>query len=85
MALNTNKFALAAATVAGVWYVICALFVASAPGMAATLFGWMTHLLNIEGAVSFPEVVYGFIEAVILAYVTAYVFAWLYNRLTHGA
>lgn len=80
MQLNKSKFALAAATLAAVWYVICAFVVAAAPKTAALLFSWMAHLLNVEGAVSFPEVIYGFVEVIILAYVTAYAFAWLYNR-----
>ena len=79
MELNTNKFALAGTVLIGVWYVICSAVVAVAPKTAAMLFGWMTHLLNVEGAVSFPEVIYGFIEVIILAYATAYAFAWLYN------
>ncbi|MBI2109389.1 MAG: hypothetical protein HYT93_04450 [Parcubacteria group bacterium] len=81
MELNTHKFALAGAVLAGIWYVVCAAIVALMPKTAATLFSWMTHLLNVEGAVSFPEVIYGFIEVIILAYVTVYVFAWLYNTL----
>ncbi|MBI4119276.1 MAG: hypothetical protein HY456_00325 [Parcubacteria group bacterium] len=84
MELNTNKFALAATATMGIWYVVCAFVVGLAPEVAATLFSWMTHLLNVEGSVSFPEVIYGFIEVIILAYVTAYVFAWLYNQLVHG-
>ncbi len=80
MELNTNKFALAATVLFGVWYIVCAAIVAVAPKAAAALFSWMTHLLNVEGAVSFPEVIYGFVEVIILAYVTAYAFAWLYNR-----
>ena len=79
MELKTNTFALAAAVLVGAWYVVCATVVALAKDTAATLFGWMTHLLNVEGAVSFPEVIYGFIEVIILAYATAYAFAWLYN------
>ncbi|MBI2047970.1 MAG: hypothetical protein HYT27_02425 [Parcubacteria group bacterium] len=81
MELNTNKFALAGTILMGVWYIICATIVSVMPKIAATLFSWMTHLLNVEGAVSFPEVIYGFIEVIILAYVTAYAFAWLYNTL----
>ncbi len=65
-----------------VWYVICASLVALAPQVALKLFSWMVHLVNLEAGVSFPEVAYGFIEVVILTYITAYVFAWLHNRFT---
>lgn len=85
MELNTNKFASATAVTVALWYVVCALVVGLAPEMAAKLFSWTTHLLNVEGAVSYPEVIYGFVEAVILAYVTAYVFALLYNRFVRAA
>lgn len=80
MELQRNKFALAAAEVMGVWYVICASLVALAPDVAVKLFGWMVHLVDLKPGVSFPEVIYGFIEIIILSYATAYVFAWLHNR-----
>jgi len=80
MELNKSKFALAAAEVMGVWYVICALLVAIVPELAMKLFSWMVHLVNLRADISFPEAIYGFIEVVILTYVTAYVFAWLHNR-----
>lgn len=81
MELNKSKFALAAAEVMGVWYVICAFLVTLAPELAMKLFSWMVHLVNLEaGVVGFPEAIYGFAEVVILTYITAYVFAWLHNR-----
>ena len=80
MELNANKFALAGAVIMSVWYVVCAVAVAVIPKTAATFFSWMAHLLDVEGIVSFPEVIYGFIEVIILAYVTVYAFAWLYNK-----
>ncbi len=80
MQLDKNKFSLAAAATMSIWYVICALFVSLAPDVAAGLFSWMVHMINVEAGVFFPEVIYGFIEAVVLAYATTYVFASLYNR-----
>lgn len=80
MELNKNKFALAVAEVLAIWYIICATLVALAPDLAVKLFSWMVHLVNLEPGVSFPEVVYGFIEVVALTYISAYVFAWLHNR-----
>lgn len=80
MELNKGKFALAATEVMGAWYIICAILVASAPNLAVKLFSWMVHLVDLKPGVSFPEVIYGFIEIVVLSYVTAYVFAWLHNR-----
>lgn len=80
MELNKNKFALAAAEVMGIWYVICALLVVFVPGVALKLFSWIVHLVNLEARVSYPEVLYGFAEVIILSYITAYVFAWLHNK-----
>jgi hypothetical protein len=80
MELNKNKFAFAAAEVLAVWYVICAALVAAAPDLAVKLFGWMVHLVDLKPGVTFPEVIYGFIEVVALTYLSAYVFAWLHNR-----
>lgn len=80
MELDKNKFALAAAEVLAIWYVICASLVAMVPNLAMKLFSWMVHLVDLEPGVSFPEAIYGFIEVVILTYITAYVFAWLHNR-----
>lgn len=80
MELDKNKFAMAASAVMGIWYVICASLVALVPDLALKLFSWMVHLVNVEAGVSFPEVIYGFVEVLVLTYVTAYVFAWLHNR-----
>lgn len=80
MELNKGKFALAAAEVVGAWYVLCALLVFLAPELALKLFSWIVHLINLEPGISFPEVIYGFIEIIVLTYVTAYIFAWLHNR-----
>lgn len=80
MELNKKKFALVATEVMGIWYIICALLVSFVPGLALKLFSWIVHLVNVQAGVSFPEVIYGFIEVVILTYITAYIFAWLHNR-----
>ena len=80
MELNKNKFALAAAEVMGVWYVICTVLVALVPELALKLFSWMVHLVNIQAGVGFPEVIYGFIEIIVLTYASVYVFALLHNR-----
>lgn len=80
MELNKNKFAFVGAEVMAAWYVVCAALVAVVPDLAMKLFSWMVHLVDLKPGVSFPGVIYGFIEVVVLTYVTAYVFAWLHNR-----
>ncbi len=86
MELDKNKFAMAAGAVMGVWYIICAILVAIVPDLALKLFSWMVHIVNLEAGVpGFPETIYGFIEVIILTYITAYVFAWLHNRFMKTA
>lgn len=80
MELNKNKFASAATEVMALWYIICASLVAMVPDLAVKLFSWIVHLIDLKPGVTFPEVIYGFIEVTLLTYVTAYVFAWLHNR-----
>jgi len=86
MEFDKNKFSLAASAVMGVWYVICATLVALAPDLAMKLFSYMVHLVNLEaGLVGWPEAIYGFVEVIVLTYITAYVFAWLHNRFMKTA
>ncbi|MBI2003121.1 MAG: hypothetical protein HYS76_00890 [Candidatus Wildermuthbacteria bacterium] len=84
MELNEKKFALAAAKVMGIWYVLCAAFLALAPEVGLRLFGWMVHLVNLESVVNAGVTATGFfvglVELVALAYATAWAFAWFYNR-----
>lgn len=85
MELNEKKFALAAAKTMGIWYILCATLVAVAPALAMKLFGWMVHLVNLDSAVSagvtLGGFIVGFLEVVVLAYATAWLFVTIYNRL----
>jgi len=80
MQLDKNKFALAAASVLGIWSAICAILVFIAPNLTLKLFSWMAHLVNLQSGVSFPGAIYGVVEVFVLTYITTYVFAWLHNR-----
>ncbi len=80
MELNKQKFALAAASVMGIWSVICAILVAIVPGLTLKLFSWMVHLVNLEAGVNLNGAIYGVVEVFVLTYITAYVFAWLHNK-----
>lgn len=82
MQLNKSKFALAAASVMGVWSIICAVLVFIAPDLTLKLFSWMVHLVNLRAEANFPEAIYGVAEVFILTYLTTYIFAWLHNRFT---
>lgn len=85
MYLDKKKFALAGAEIMAIWYIICAALVAVAPNLAVKSFGWMVHLVDLKPGVGFPEVIYGFIQVIILSYLTAFVFAWLHNRAVKSA
>ncbi|MBI3103448.1 hypothetical protein HYZ05_00750 [Candidatus Daviesbacteria bacterium] len=83
--LNVTAFANAASAVMVVFYIACALLSYVAPDL---LFGlarsWM-HTVNLEAvkATFVPDLgllLYGFITAVALTWVTAYAVVWLYNR-----
>lgn len=81
MELNKNKFAFSAAGIMGIWYLICALLVAVAPELAATLFSWMVHLVNLDVAeITWGTFFAGLVEILILSYLTGWAFAWLHNR-----
>lgn len=81
MELNKNKFALSAAGVMGIWYLVCAFIVAVAPEVGNTLFSWMVHLVNLEVAtITWGAFFGGLVEILILSYVTGWVFAWIHNK-----
>lgn len=84
MKLNAGKFAKAAAVVMGIWYVVCATLVSIAPVMASTLFGMMVHMVNLDQFVAMRltigSLTIGFLEAVLLAYITGWGFATAYNK-----
>lgn len=44
MRLDSKALALAAGGAAAIWFAICALFVAIAPGATSTFFGYVLHL-----------------------------------------
>ena len=85
MKLDANKFSLAAAGTMGIVYVICAVFVILLPDFALQLFGWLVHLVNVEkfaGDVQITALgfIFGFLQAVVYAYIGALLFAWLHNK-----
>lgn len=85
MKLNKNAFSLAAAGTMGVVYIVCGIFVALWPDFSLRLFGWLTHLVNINQSTGGLTVtptgfLAGLAQSVIYTYVGAWIFTWLYNR-----
>lgn len=85
MKLNQKAVALTAAIVSGLWALICTVFIALWPAFALQLFGWLVHLVNVEKfagdvAITFGGFVAGLLQAVIYAYIGAWLIAWLHNK-----
>lgn len=85
MQLRTYSFAGAAASTAGVAYLVCAAFTALWPAAALRLLGWVAHIVNVEKfagdvSMSFGSVTAGLVEIVLYAYLFAWLLAWFYNR-----
>ena len=83
--LNANKFSLAVALTMGIIYVVCAVFVTLWPDFSLQLFGWLVHLVNVDkfaGDVQITalEFIIGLVQALVYAYIGAWVFAWLHNK-----
>lgn len=81
MNFNVQKFAAAAATTAGVAYIVCGVVVAIAPGLAQQLFASLTHLVDVgEVRLTPGGFIVGLAEVVVYAYLVTGLFAWFYNR-----
>lgn len=83
--INKKGFALAAGGVMGAIYVVCAIFVALWPDFAMQLFGWLVHLVNVDKfagdvVITFGSFLAGLIQAVVYAFIGAWLIAWLHNR-----
>ena len=83
MKIETKPFALAFAEAAGIVYAICAAVVAVSPASAFKLLGWIAHLTNLEELarqVTFSGFLLGFVQVVVYTYLSAWLFAALFNR-----
>lgn len=86
MEFNKQKFALASAITMTVTYVICTVYVALLPETAVKFGGWILHLVDVDkfivAKVTLGGFVMGLLPILFYSYIGAYLFAWLYNRLT---
>ena len=69
----------------GALYVLCAAFITLWPDFSLKLFGWLVHLVNVEKfagdvAITFGGFVAGLLQAVVYAYIGAWLVAWLHNK-----
>lgn len=82
MRLDTRAFALASAGIAGLWFTVCAFFVAIAPEATSALLSFVFHY-NLEAPR--PLTLGGFVGGLLLFSLWVGTFAgmiaWSYNRL----
>ena len=83
--LNVKKIALSLAIVSAILYIICALFIAVAPGFTINLFSNLFHGVDIsqiaKSSFSIGSTLIGLIEVIAYALIAGALFAWIYNKL----
>ncbi len=84
MKLNTNAFALAAASAVAVVWVACSILVALVPDMSMNMTGYMIHadFGAMQWNMNFGGFVAGLFMWSIFAGVTAWLIATVYNKLS---
>lgn len=79
-------FANAAAVVSIVWYFGCAILFTLAPDLSTRISQSWFHFIDltkISGATTnTSSLVLGVVSLAIVAWLTAYAFAWVYNKIT---
>ena len=82
--LSPKRIAYSLATVAGVVYIVCAIFVAIAPTWTVNTFGALFHGIDISKIARAPvpitSSIIGLVEIVILGLVVGWLFATVYNK-----
>lgn len=83
--LNANAFANAAAVVMAVWVVFCALLSYVAPDLLFSMAQSWMHNINLEAVrttfeLDLGKLLWGFVTAVGLTWITVYGTVVLYNR-----
>ncbi len=86
MKLKTGAIFWAVAAVSAVSYIICAAFVAVAPGATTQFFGWVMHvdLTSLARQITWSSFFGGMVCYSLVMAVLAWASAWLYNRLVGG-
>lgn len=85
--INPQAIALSSAIVMGAFYIICAIFILLFPGFALQLFGWISHLIDLNkvvGGLTITPVSFliGLIQIVVYTYIGVLLVFWLYNRFS---
>ena len=82
MKLIPNALGLASAIMLGVLDILCSIMAVLLPVLYAKIFGLFFHAVAIDPTkqITFGSFINGFILLIILAYISGWFFAWLYNR-----
>ena len=82
-ALNPKIVALSLASVAGILYILCALFVAIVPQASLNFFAAIFHGIDItqikQTDISFGSTLLGLVEIVVYSFIAGWLFAAVYN------
>lgn len=83
--LNAKAFANAAAVVMAIWVIACAILAYIAPDLLFSMAQSWTHSMNLAAVRStftpnLGSLLWGFVSAVGLTWVTTYGVIWFYNR-----
>ncbi|HEY3203289.1 MAG TPA: DUF5676 family membrane protein [Thermoanaerobaculia bacterium] len=86
MKLNTRAAFWAVALVSAASYIVCAAFVAMAPGATSQFFGWVMHvdLSSLGRHITWGSFFGGMICYSLVLGILAWASAWVYNRLAAG-
>ena len=82
--LSPKKVSLSLAFVTGIVSIICALLLAIAPKATLKLFGAIFHgmdITKIAVAISLGSAILGTVVAIVLALITGWLFAVIYNKV----
>jgi hypothetical protein len=86
MKFNVNKFSCAASVAMSVMYVACAIYTYVFPTISLNLSASYLLMSNLSLfapylQVSLANVVSGLLQTFVFTYITAFIFAWLYNKM----
>ncbi len=82
--LNAKRVSLSLAIVFGIISIVCAILIAVVPEGTLNLFGSIFHgidITKIQTTMTFVGAILGTIVTILLALITGWLFAFIYNKL----
>ena len=86
MKFNVNRFSVAASAAMSVMYIACAIYTYIFPASSLNLSASYLLMSNLSLfapylQVSLSNVISGLLQTFVFTYVTAFIFAWFYNKM----